>query len=403
MLKLFLRLFLFGILFFPYSLYASFIESTIGTAVVNDATATYYNPAALVLMKSPQVIGLGSVAYFRTHFTGQATQLATGTTFAGSASTQTNYYLPSLYIGYPFKNIVVGMAVISNIFNRDIEANSILRYVQASNSIQDIDFVPGVGIKFNEYLSLGAGLNITYARFVLEPVSGFNSLNVPDALSKNDSSAKSWGADAGILLRPTKTTLIGFNYRGAITYNFSGTSTLQSTPSLTSNNYNFTFWTPARSVVTISQQLTNKFGVIATAQWIQWSVFNKLTINGIATRIGLTPVILSNANVFYHFHNSWIFTLGGQYRATDKCILRLAGSYNQSPGNPHYQLTNGNSIILGGSVGYKFNKYLVLDGSYAHAFIKNQTINIRTAANQINGINSASRNSVSLKITLNVV
>ena len=56
-----------------FALHASFIESTIGAAVVNDATATYYNPAALTLLTNSQIIALRSLAYSHTNFTGQAT------------------------------------------------------------------------------------------------------------------------------------------------------------------------------------------------------------------------------------------------------------------------------------------------------------------------------------------
>ena len=55
----------------PLTLQASFIESTMGTAVVNDATATYHNPAALALFNNPQLIVLNSVANFSSQFTGQ--------------------------------------------------------------------------------------------------------------------------------------------------------------------------------------------------------------------------------------------------------------------------------------------------------------------------------------------
>ena len=51
-----LKIIIFTLLWLPASAYASFIESTIGTAVINDATATYYNPAALTLLKNPQII-----------------------------------------------------------------------------------------------------------------------------------------------------------------------------------------------------------------------------------------------------------------------------------------------------------------------------------------------------------
>ena len=63
-----LRLCAIWLSFLSFPLHASFIESSIGTAVINDATATYYNPAALTLLKKPQGIAQGSATYFRENF-----------------------------------------------------------------------------------------------------------------------------------------------------------------------------------------------------------------------------------------------------------------------------------------------------------------------------------------------
>jgi len=387
---------------FPLTLHASFIESTIGTAVVNDATAAYYNPAALTLLKNQQIIGLGSFSYLHTQFTGQSTQSITGFTQSGSSSAQTNYFLPSLYYGIPVTDkMIFGLAIVSNVFNRNVEENSILRYVQAGNSVKNVDFVPAVGIKFNELFSLGAGINLSYANFLLEPLSGFPSLNIPDSQSRNEVDATGLGADAGILLKPLQSTLIGFNYRSAITYRLSGTSTLATNPAITSNQYAFNFWTPARSVLSINQFVTPALAFIATVQRIQWSIFKNINIHGIATQIGPRAVIL-NASVPYYLHNTWLLTLGTNYRLTPKWIVRVAGSYNQSPGNSSYQISTGNSYILGASVGYDLSKSITIDGSYAHAFIQNQSIHATTSLNMINGVNKGFINSFSLKLTVNV-
>lgn len=397
------RTIFFILLLLPFTANASFIEATMGTAVVDDATATYYNPAALTLLKNPQIIALGSIAYFQTEFTGQATQLRTGFTQAGTTSTQTNYYLPSLYLAVPTnKNIFLGVAVISNLFNRDIEQDSVLRYAQTDNKIQNIDVVPAIGIKFNDFFSLGAGLNFSYANFLLKPTVGAPSLNIPDNQSRNESSGTTWGGDIGMLLKPTSTTLIGLNYRSAMTYRLSGTSTLEGNPGITSDNYSFDFWTPARYVMTISQSVNPSLGFIGTIQWVQWSIFDKINIHNIATQIGSQPIILPNATVQYHFHNSWIFTLGNQYRVTPKWTVRAASSYLQSHGNENYQISNGDSIILGASTSYKLSKFITIDGSYAHAFLKNQDINILNGTNRIMGTNKGSRDSISLKLTFNV-
>lgn len=393
--------FLFISLFFPLTLRASFIESTIGTAVVNDATATYYNPAALTLLENPQIITLGTVAYFRTHFTGQSTQSATGFTQSGSSNAHTHYFLPSLYLGMPTKKISVGLAVISNFFNRDFEQNSILRYVQSNNRIRDFDLVPAIGIKLNEYIALGVGINISYAYFLLKPIIGFPSLNIPDSQSRDESSATGWGGDVGFLLKPARSTMIGFNYRTAITYPLSGTSVFESHPSVTSNHYRFKFWTPARSVVSVNHFVTKYLGFIGTIQFIQWSILKDINIHGIATQVASRPVIIPNATVHFHLHNAWLLTLGSHYRITPKWIVRVAGSYNQSPANAHFQISNGDSIILGASMSYEILKHIIIDGSYAHAFIKNQNVNI-TGRNIINGVSKGFRDSISLKLTFNV-
>ena len=388
-------------LFFPAIIHASFIESTLGTAVVNDATASYYNPAALTLLTRDQLITIGSLASSDNAFRGQAIQSSTGFTQTGHSTANTHFFLPSLYLGMPTTNkVTLGLAVVSNFVNRDIDGNSILRYAQSSNSVRDADFVPALGIKLNDFFSLGAGISISNANFLLEPVSGIPSLNIPDAHSRNESTGTGLGGDVGFLFKANQSTTIGFNYRSAVTYKLHGTSILETNPEIFSNDYRFTFWTPARSVLSINHFITKSTGFIATVQRIQWSIFNEGSIYGIAGKTGDQPVFL-NAKVPYHLHDSWLFTVGSNYRPTPKWIIRIAGNYNQAPDSGNFQISNGDSVIFGTSMGYEINKNITIDASIAHTFVQNQTINIITGRNIIRGENSGSRNAFSLKLTLN--
>jgi long-chain fatty acid transport protein len=395
--KRILRYFIFiVVLIFPAITYASFVESTIGTAVVNDATATFYNPAALTLLKNPQIISLNSYSLFRNNFTGQITQ--NNFKESGSSNSQTNYFLPSLYFGLPTaKKFTLGLAIISNSFNKDFEGNSILRYAQSSSRVQNIDFVPALGIRLNEYFSLGAGLNFSRLNMLLNPIFGFPRLNIPDSEGHNESSGDGWGGDIGVLVKPRKGTLMGLNYRTAITYPMSGTSTLESNPPLVSNNYQFKIWTPASAVFTISQAATKALGFIGTIHYIQWNIFKDIQINGIATPRGII-----NATAHYHLHNSWVLTAGSQYKITPKLVLRAASSYVQSPASGRYQISNGDSLILGASMGYEITKNISIDGSYAHSFIRGKPIDITSGRNTIIGVNQAARDGVSLKLTINI-
>jgi long-chain fatty acid transport protein len=395
--------FLVSLFLLPLTLHASFIESTMGAAVVNDATAVYYNPAALVLMKNSQIIILNSFATFHSQFTGQAIQSNTGFIQSGSSITQTHYYLPSLYLAKPMSDkVTFGLAVISNSLNKDVEGNSILRYVQSSSSIKSIDFVPAVQYKLNDLVSLGAGVNISYANFLLMPTSGFPSLNIPDAQSRNECDGIGLGGDVGFLLTLGKSTLVGFNYRSSVTYRLNGKSVFKNNPDVVSDHYGFTFWTPARSVLSINQSLTPSLGVIGTIQRIEWSIFKEVNIHGIATQIGSQPVIF-DAKVPYDFKDTWLLTVGSHYRITPKWIVRIAGSYNQSPGNSHFQITNGNSIILGASMAYEISKNIIIDASYAHAFIQHENIDVEGGNNKINGVTRGFLDALSLKLTFNLL
>lgn len=382
-------------LLFPTVLCASFVESTMGLAVVNDATAAFYNPASLVQLKSSQFISLNTYAQFSNYFTGQTT--LGGFTQAGDANIQTNYFLPSLYLGIPIMNrVTLGLAVVGNSFNKDFESNSILRYAQSNSSTESIDFVPALGVKINQYLALGAGMNFSIVRMWLNPIIGFPGLNIPDSQSHNSSSGEGFGGDVGFLLTPRQGTLIGFNYRTAVTYPMSGTSTLDN-PAIVSNHYQFNIWTPANAVLTIGQLVTPSLGFISTVHYIQWDIYKDMTINGIAGPQGIT-----NGTAYFRLHNSWILTFGGQYRIIPKLVFRAASSYIQSPASGNYQISNGDGLVLGASVGYQIIKNIALDSSYAHEFVGNKSINITTGRNIIMGVNTGARDSVSLKLTINM-
>lgn len=117
--------------------------------------------------------------------------------------------------------------------------------------------------------------------------------------------------------------------------------------------------------------------------------------------MGTMQTIVSAA-VPYYLRNTWFLTLGSQYQVMPKWVLRMAAGYNQTPGNGSYQIANGNSYILGVSTGYAITKAVTIDGGYAHAFIQTANININSRAVLVDGLTDGARDSVSLKMTLNL-
>lgn len=400
--KTFKKLFTGSLAFFSITAHASFIETTQGTAVVNDATASYFNPAALVLLKNPQLIPQVTLARFHTHFNGSSTALATGVTITGTASSNTNYFSPTFFLGVPVTSkMFVGLAIVSNAANRNADEHSILRYVQANNNIQDVDVATAIAIKLNNIFAIGGGITFAYANFDLQPINGFPGSNIADSQSHNQSDGRGISANLGFLIRLNPLTVMGFNYRSRTTYNLSGQSIYEGSPRVVSNSYHYKLWTPARAVFSINHYFNKQLGVIATIQRIQWHTLTNVHVYGVASVSGTTPVIL-NGTVPYHLHDTWMLTLGNHYRILPHWILRIAGTYSESPGNPRYQIANGDSITLGVSMGYEINKWLSIDGSYAHTFIQDESIKMDGGRFAIRSTNQGSRDGVSLKLTFNV-
>lgn len=390
-----------AILFLCSPLYASLIEQTLGTAVVKDATAAYFNPAALTIIPKPQLIILGTLAKSQFQFTGSAQKLPFGMSESGTTNTTSNFSLPSMYVSIPINDkFSGGFAIVANDFNREPDDHTVLRYSQARNQTNDIDFVPALGIKINEFLSIGGNLNFSFAHMIQEPISGIPRLNIPESRSLNNSKGSSLGGDFGILIKSGKKTALGFNYRSAITYHLQGTSTLTGHQTLSSDNYHFKFWTPARSVLSLSHFLNDKLGVIGTVQYLQWDIFKEADIYNFVTQTGSQALIIPQARINYHFHNSWLLTLGTIYNLSTKWIVRVAGTYSQSPSNGRLQIGTGDSYVIGSSMGYQLMKNLTIDCSYGHAFFNKKNINIWTAQNIITGVNQGNHDSVSLKLTL---
>lgn len=391
-----------GFLLLNSPLHASFIEQTMGTAVVKDATAVYFNPAALTISPHQQLILLSTLARAQFQFNGSAQNIPFGITESGSTISKSNFFLPSVYLSIPMnERFVAGFAVVANDFNRELDNNPILRYILARNQTNNIDFIPALGIKINQFLSIGGNINFTYAHLIQEPITaGIPRLNIPESRSLNDTQANSLGGDFGILIKPGKKTALGFNYRSAVTYNLQGSSTITGSPGISSDDYHFKYWTPARSVMTLSHFLNEKLGFLGTVQYLQWNIFKEVSVYNFSTQAASQVFIVPRARINYHFHNGWLLTLGTIYQVSPKWVVRVAGTYNQSPSNGKFQIGPGDSLITGFSMGYQLMNHLTVDFGYGHAFFKKEPIDIQISQNIITGINEGAHDAVSLKFTL---
>lgn len=366
--------------------FASYIETSIGNAVSVDAKAVYYNPAGLTFLKNKQIIAVDGIVDNRSVFRGTTVQNTTGYTQRGTTNARSYFSLPEFYLGIPINNkISIGLGgLYTNYGLTPYPADSIVRYFETTSFAATFDITPGIGVRLNDKVSIGGGLDFEYGRLVLDAMFGFPTIGVPDVKSMNEGSAWGWGAHVGLQAMPKLGTLIGLAYHTSVTFNIAGNSTYDSFPNFTTNKFRTKVVTPPSTVLSLYQFLSPTFGLMGTVEYMQWSTIQKLTLYNSALIVSGTPSLLT-IPLQYHFRNIWRLALAANYNPTPKWFLGVGAFWDQEPGNPFYQLLNKDGFTLGCAAGYQFTKAFNLRLGYAHTFYRGNNINIITTNNNLNG------------------
>ncbi len=346
-----------------------------GAASSNDASAAFFNPAALVTMKNTQIQLSGVNIFSNVRFQGSSTSagLAPPATLNGSAEGGGYNLVPSLEIASPFNNEISWGFSITTPFglNTDYGTSSFLRYAATKSKVENIDVSPSIGFKVTDKFSVGLGLDADRLEADLNSVVG-TPLAPLDTQSQNNASGWGYGWHAGLLYQFTSATRLGFEYRSKVTYNVNGTSKLIGPIAggfLSNDNLAANITLPATSILSFEHQFNNAFTGEATVAYTQWNVFDNLVLQNVQSA-GTTV----NVTIPQNFQNTWRVALGGMYQASDKWMLRGGVGYDQTPtvaGSRNVRLPDGNRFAAAVGVHYQATKAVGLDVGWTHLFFQN--------------------------------
>lgn len=389
---------------------ASGFESALGDAVINDASATYYNPAALTLVPNRQIVLSDTYVNRYAKFNGSSTLNATATTQTGSAKSDPNWQLPAAFLAVPAPfsdKVTFGIGAIYPFYSiTDYGSNSMVRYntYYAKNTVMDI--TPAVGVKINNMVSVGAGFDAEYFRSVQN--FAFPTL-AGDGISINKAADWGYGGHAGILLHPALGTFVGFTYFTPVKFKRTGTSSYVVNGaglSGSTNTYQSNMTIPPHATLSVYQFLSRKLGLVGTVEYTKWSEIKNAELYHAAFPDGSGGTALSNINQPLNFKNAWRFSLGANYALNSKFDLigiagydqNYIGAANQSSGTPG---SNYYTLGLGGQ--YHFNKAVAVALGYAHQFHNHNTINIAGSTTTQVGYIDNSTDAVMARVVWNLI
>ncbi|MGV6871748.1 OmpP1/FadL family transporter [Pseudochelatococcus sp. B33] len=235
-----------------------------------------------------------------------------------------------------------------------------------TSKVFSINATPMVGYRVNDWLSLGAGLQVQYLDVTLRQASGV-AFGAPNVSLEGDNTGV--GYTLGATITPFEGTEIGLGFRSSIHHELDGSLLPRPGVSI-----------PVRAkvnlpeVVTlgVSQRIDERWKVLAGVEWTNWSRLNRIAV---VNQLTGTPATALK----FQYDDGWFFTLGAEYAVNERLTLRGGLGYELSPiSNAVRNVRIPDADRLWTTVGasYKWNDRLTFDVSYAHLFVKSAPVRI---------------------------
>ena len=337
-----------------------------------DISGVFYNPATMTLHKG---------SHFQAGFVGIGLDLpyesADGTTENGRYKEQA---IPHGYLTKQMSDnlwLGLGMTVpfgMGTEFNDNWKGNS--HGVEATILTYDVN--PNIAWKVNDKLSIGAGVSVQYAKAQLVtymPISVGSMKDDVRARLRADSLAYGW--NIGMMWEPTDNVRVGLSYRSEIEHNAEGDLTIKGNYTVkvpTMFDAETTVTAPAWAMLTAAWDINTQYSVYGTFRWTDWSSFDKLVIDSPSLGAQLSSLTQGAVTSIPGIPNKWqdtyLFTVGGDYRYNDKWTFRTGIGYETSPidipQNRMAVIPDADRWWFSVGTNYKYNENVEFDLSFAH-------------------------------------
>jgi long-chain fatty acid transport protein len=190
-----------------------------------------------------------------------------------------------------------------------------------------------------------------------------------------------------VIVEPRAGTRLGVAYRSEIQHTLDGdvdftgdaagiaTFIRGATGAFTDSDASLSVNTPASLSFGIHQDVTERWAVMAEAQWTNWSVFDQLTVKFD------NPAQPDNVTE-EEWQDSWFFALGSTWKASDAWTLRGGIAFDQSPVDDQYRtprIPDENRYWLSLGAGWRPAPWLDLDAAFTYILVSDSQVDLTTA------------------------
>lgn len=355
-------------------------------ASAQDASTIFFNPAGMTLLPDRQLVMAGHLIKPQAEFTGSSTVGGGDGGDAGGLA-----IVPNAYLAYRLTpDVHVGVGMYSP-FGLKTEYDSTWagRTQGVKSELKVINLNPSVAWKTSETLSLGAGLNIQYAKATLTNMTGAGLLTV-------EGDNYSWGFNLGAMWQVTSATRLGLSYRSEVDQTLKGTAEFAVVPPGVNGPVKASVTLPDSASLSLFHKLNPRWDLLADVTWTGWSDFDELRIvRTSGALLGVTPE---------NWSDSYRYSVGTNYHMNDKLTLRGGVAFDETPVSDAFRtvrIPDESRTWVAVGAQYRLSKQSALDFGYTHLFVKDASLNKTESGVTVTGTYDASVDILSAQFTYN--
>ena len=303
-----------------------------GAGIVgDDLSAVHYNPAGMTLLPGTQMQAGSVWIEVNAEYEGKNGSSENGR-YKGQA-------IPAGYITHQLTDDVwlgLGLTVPFGM-GTDYGKNWEGAERGYTSTILTFDINPNVAWKVNDFLSIGGGISLQYAKAKLGAALYTDKLvpntEIKAGTGKINADSWDWGWNFGVLISPTEKLRLGLSYRSSITHDAEGDFDFEpdnaiiaaNVPTSTFNS-KATVKTPDTIMFTTTWEATDNLRLSTLIRWAKWSNFKTLTIKNDTNN----PLLVSK-DYDNDWEDTWLFSVGADYKLNDAWTVRGGVAYEKDP------------------------------------------------------------------------
>lgn len=388
-----------------------------GAASASDASAAYYGPASMLLVRDEVAINASAVSV-SSRFNGDATTLGGAPIQGTQAKTSNTDVLPTLYfVKHLDEDLAIGGFINAPYAtSAEFGKQSVARYQAADSEITGIDVGASFALRVHEKVTIGGSLIAQYLKaktgVVVDTQAAclgaeaagqapagscagmfnFDSSQLGsdtyDGYFEMEGHNTVMGFQLGALVELTDNSRVGLNYRSEMKHSIAGTATVEFPSDLSSQGFantaglipangtaagRVTMTTPEVINLSYFHQL-NDLSLQADLSYTDWTSFKKLSIESRDTAIQQ----LTNEPTVHNWRETYRIALGANYKVNNQIAVRGGMAFDTTPirssnVKADFPFSNYKALSLGAT--YNISNDVALDAGFQHTFKQKRDIN----------------------------